>query len=386
MNRKKFQKLLQWYFEHDFIYPGFIQEIYRNNKRSLFHDCDVSSLVKEHYQEILSKCNSTYRSLLVAKLYEREEMREFINNNIFSLLSLVEDSYDFLGFNSYSNLNLKKFINYNFSELIGKIPNVCFYSISIMDDYVEDQNKKLLNQFLTEHKLEYVTFLLGSKLDSKYSSDFNSTMDVITLLIDEVLKHEGLNYIDIKRLPSGDFSDVIEIGSKVVKVGKERMNYDIPNNEYLLKPYIRLNLEEISNLNGTVEVVEKVDTNVLDVDLYSFYKKLRSKGIVWLDIKYSNLGRLLKDNIFHYHKQLGEDMSTRGLIGDSNFTPLSKGNPVILDSDHLYHEKEFHRLQQSRDFNLSIFPGFSFEQRYQNELSCMLTDHETSVVDDKRMK
>src|SRR5699024_1987341 len=147
----------------------------------------------------------------------------------------------------------------------------------------------------------------------------------------------------------------------------------------LLKPYIRVNLEDISDVSGTVEVVEKVNTNVSDIDLYSFYKELRKKGIVWLDVKSNNLGILKKDNTFHWNKHLGGDMYVRGFTGEDNFSPLSKGDPVILDSDHLY------SLLKNKEFS---YNGYYYEQRYQKELADMLNDKDSldNVSDNKNTK
>ena len=145
-------------------------------------------------------------------------------------------------------------------------------------------------------------------------------------------------------------------------------------------------MEDISDVSGTIEVVEKVDTPVLPVDEYEFYKELRKKGIVWLDVKLINLGYLMKDNTFHWNKQLGEDMSTRGFIGDNNFSPLPKGSPVILDSDHIYSEEEFNSLLKNKDFSYSHLPGYYYEPKYQKELADMFKDKEGNVIDDKKMK
>ena len=105
-----------------------------------------------------------------------------------------------------------------------------------------------------------------------------------------------------------------------------------------------------------------------------------------MDIKYINLGILLKDNTFHWNKQLGRDVSVRGLIGDDNFSLLSKGSPVILDSDHIYSERMFNFLSKRKENNFKSLPGYQYEQRYQKELADMLNDEKSNVVDGKRIK
>lgn len=386
MNAKKFEKKLNQYYEQELVYPGFIYWAFSHDKKSFFHDQSLISLLQEHYKEIVSKCLPSNRFLLVSELSRKDDMNSFTKEQIPFLLSFVDSEYSFFNFDDLCpDLKIKDYINTHFTSLISKIPNVCFYSMAVKNGDVDDKNRESLNQFLTKNKREYVEFLLGNKLP-KDAKNYDDVIDVTLKLVDEVLEHENLSYTDIKRLNSGGYSDVILIGSKVLKVGAKRGTYYVPNNEYLLKPYIRVNLEDISDVPGTIEVVEKVNTDVSDIDLYSFYKELRKKGIVCMDIKSINLGILLKDNTFHWNKQLGRDVSVRGLIGDDNFSLLSKGSPVILDSDHIYSERMFNFLSKRKENNFKSLPGYQYEQRYQKELADMLTDDTTDVVDGKKIK
>lgn len=388
MNAKKFEKKLNQYYEQGLVYPGFIRWAYSHDKKSFFHDQSLVSLLQEHYKEIVSKCLSSYRFLLVSELIRKDDMNSFTKREIPFLLSFVDSEYSFFNFDDLCpDLKIKDYINRHFTSLISKIPNVCFYSMAVRDGDVDDKNREALNQFLTKNKREYVEFLLGSKLP-KDAKNYDDVIDVTVKLVDEILEHENLSYVDIKKNSGGGYSDVIFLGSKVLKVGKKRDAYYVPNNEYLLKPYIRVNLEDISDVPGTLEVVEKVNTDVSDIDLYSFYTELRKKGIVYMDIKYINLGILLKDNTFHWNKQLGRDMSVRGFIGEDNFSSLSKGSPVILDSDHIYSERMFNFLSQRKVNHFQSLPGYQYEQRYQKELADMLNDSDSldNVSDNKNTK
>ena len=388
MNAKKFEKKLNQYYEQGLVYPGFIRWAYSHDKKSFFHDQSLVSLLQEHYKEIVSKCLSSYRFLLVSELIRKDDMNSFTKKQIPFLLSFVDSESSFFNFDDLCpDLKIKDYINRHFTSLISKIPNVCFYSMAVRDGDVDDKNREALNQFLTKNKREYVEFLLGNKLP-KDAKDYDNVIDVTVKLVDEILEHENLSYGDIRQLNSGGYSGVILIGSKVLKAGRKREAYVIPNNQYLLKPYIRVNLEDISDVPGTIEVVEKVNTDVSDIDLYSFYKELRKKGIVCMDIKSINLGILLKDNTFHWNKQLGRDVSVRGFIGDDNFSPLSKGDPVILDSDHIYSERMFDFLSQRKENNFKSLPGYQYEQKYQKELADMLSDSDSldNVSDNKNTK
>lgn len=65
-------------------------------------------------------------------------------------------------------------------------------------------------------------------------------------------------------------------------------------------------------------------------------------GIIWLDAKERNVGRLLKDNNLYYHQQLALSMESRGLHGFNDYV-LSKGECVVVDLDHLFLEDEVYQ-------------------------------------------
>ena len=389
MNAKKFEKKLNQFAKNELVYPLFIEWAFSHDKKSFFHDKSLISLFQEHYCEIISKCLPSYRFLLISKLSEQDGMGDFTREQLPFLLSFVDSEYDLFSFDSSCpDLNIIDYINMHFTSLISIVPNTCLYSMAIGDYNIDNKNINSLDQFLIKNKREYVEFLLGNKL-SKESRNYDDVIDIAVKLVDEILEHENLSYVDISKNSDGGFSDVIFIGSKVLKVGKKRDTYVLPNNDYLLKPYIRVNLEDISDVFGTIEVVEKVDTIFhypSHIDEYDFYKKLRSKGVVWLDIKLNNLGILEKDNVFHWNKPLGEDMSVRGLISDDNLSSLTKGNPIILDSDHLYSEEMFYSMLKDEEFHYAHMPGYDYEQKYQKELADILNDKTDDVVDGKKIR
>ena len=172
------------------------------------------------------------------------------------------------------------------------------------------------------------------------------------------------NYItiDIKKLNGGNYSNVIEIGDKILKIGSERMRFNIPNNEHILVPIIRKDLSIISDIPMVIEVSEKVDTkvNLTDDELYQIYKDLRINGIIWTDVKNDNLGRLLKDNIVHYDNVL-LDNEAKGIEGTSTKT-LKKGEYVIIDTDFIYDEDD-------ENIKWGNMKSMMFETRYINELN-----------------
>jgi len=221
--------------------------------------------------------------------------------------------------------------------------------------------RELINSYLNFNKEDYVRYILTSKLDISNEYMANLVNDIVVMIVDEILDHEKLDYVDIISLDEGSFSKVVEIGSKIIKVGYERKTYTICNNPVILQPLIRVNLSDISDIKGTIEVVEKVYVKKCfsDEELYGVYKMARDKGIVLADLRSDNVGVLLSDNILHWNKLVSCDMSSRGFVGKIS-NNLKKGELVLLDSDFVYDVVDYYKLcyiNDIKDLN-------KFEKRY----------------------
>lgn len=358
MEKEEIINIISYRVEHHRIVPYFFDSLYEDAKDSTI----VTEAIKEQFESILDSCFSCNFSSILGELSCYDDMYSYIINHIPTILKYFHG--DFL---SLSSFPIQEYVNNHFSELISSIPKDSFFTMAISEDYVKGENKEILNQFLENHKKDYVFFLLGKKLSLSYSMEQLDTLtDILVLIVDELLEHEELSYGDIRMLTEGAYSDCVEIGSKVLKVGDERYTYFMKNNPFIVSPLIRVDLNELSFLRGTVEVIEKVDTdiNITDDELYEIYKQFRLLGLIWLDVKVENVGRLLKDNIIHYKKALYPDPITRGLLGDENEGVLKKGDYVVCDLDHIVFEDVFQqdsKLQQ--DFYLSN--AYYYEERYQ---------------------
>ncbi len=323
-------------FSHYNITPSFFHSLYEQSPTEL-----VSKAIQNNFSTVLSKCNSFMIVPVLEELSLHDNMYSFILDNTFLLLSNLGHNFYYLP----EKFQRKKYINEHFMEIIKKYPRESVFTLASLPSFVDYSHKPELDSFLETNKEEYIFYLLGKQLSYIYTKEqLKELFSVISLLTDDILNEEGLSYIDIKRLPQGAYSDVIEIGSKVIKVGGKRFCYHVPNCPYLLQPLIRVNLEDISSIRGTVEVEEKVDMdlNISTSEVYSLYEKLRQYGIIWLDAKERNVGRLLKDNNLYYHQQLALSMESRGLHG-CNETVLSKGECVVVDLDHLFLEDEVYQ-------------------------------------------
>lgn len=320
-------------FLHYNLRPSFFRSLYEEESSEL-----VSSTIQDNFSKILSKCNSFMIVSILEELALHDNMNSFIMDNTSLLLSELGRDFS----NLPERFQRKEYINEHFKEIIDEYPNETIYNLASLPCFIFSSNKGMLNQFLNENKEEYIYYLLGRQLSYIYTrNQVKEFFSVLTFLIDEILNEEGLDYADIKLLPQGSYSDVIEIGSKVIKVGGKRFCYHLPNSPFLLQPLIRINLEDISFIRGTLEVDEKVEMgfDISTSEVYSLYENLRHQGIIWLDAKESNAGRLLKDNNLHYDKKLALDMESRGLHG-YNETVLCKGECVVADLDHLLLEED----------------------------------------------
>ena len=87
--------------------------------------------------------------------------------------------------------------------------------------------------------------------------------DFLKIVIDEVLKNENKKYHDIKKLTPGAYSNVYQIGSKVIKIGSKRATFNIHNNKRFIKPIYRKNIysKNEDKILFCIEITEKVSTN-----------------------------------------------------------------------------------------------------------------------------
>lgn len=194
--------------------------------------------------------------------------------------------------------------------------------------------------------------------------ELQTIIEVVYLIIEDICKNEKINISDTKILDSGAFSSVLEIGDKVIKIGRSRGTQTFPNNPYINATLLRKEFSLSNNNSFFIEVNEKVDTKseISEEELYQLYKNLRDLNLIWLDVAYRNAGRLLKDNKVDWREELPLTDERLGLQPYIGTKTLKKGEVVILDNDLIYHEND-------PDFpTYSHFPLYErFEKKYQEE-------------------
>ena len=331
----------------------------------------------------------------------------FINNNSKNLLN--EDIYvvfdyefdrgfysDFFNFllekniiekNELYNLieyvisNKCKRVNYNLIEYLYnmefKYIVINNFEKIIKDSYTLFEMREIIkkDKVLVDKINNYINNNPDNLIYEMITNGFDSTLEeikeekifnTVKLIIDEVKEYEGLNYSNIEYLNNGAFSYVYSIGSKVIKIGKDREKFIIDNNKRFLKPILRTKIPNINN-NGTlgiIEITEKVDTNnITEKHARMIYKELRDLGYIWVDCRPDNIGRLIKKNKIYY-KGLNPVKEAINYNTD-NPKELNSNNYVILDNDYIYKEEEFENLDfDEKEMYLDSVD--KYEERYQS--------------------
>lgn len=212
------------------------------------------------------------------------------------------------------------------------------------------------------------------KLTGKKGNNLdNNLVQALTMIFEEIAQNEMADVSDVEYIGRGNYSNVYKLGNKVIKLGVRRLTNKIPYHKRILQPLLR---RKIRNKDLYIEISEYVerDTSITDEDAYSIYKELRDDGIIWLDAKKENVGRLRKNNIIHFKEPLYVEKKSIGYIKETlkEEEPLNKGDLVIIDTDYLFIEKDFHEDEIDSNINLDFYKAN--ELRYQKEKNEELED------------
>ena len=211
----------------------------------------------------------------------------------------------------------------------------------------------------------------------------DSAKQLVEMFIKDIMKHKKVSVDDITEAGDGKTCAALKIGEYVLKVGKTRRTKTFKNSSRILQPIIRREIETNSD-TFFVEVQNEVEANwfkenpkkVFEV-MYGVYKDLRDDGLVWTDIKMSNIGRLKKDNRINYkemvHDENGNPVEKEiipsevatGLKGEQGRI-LKAGDYVLLDTDFVFDENDLPDGKQIKDILMKLYYE-NFELRYQKE-------------------
>lgn len=209
----------------------------------------------------------------------------------------------------------------------------------------------------------------------------DNSKEIIALILEELLKHEKVSIEEISNAGSGKNSNNLKIGSYILKIGETRKTPIFKNSSRILQPVIRRSLEISPDQSLFVEVQNEVDANwykneknkIYEV-MYNVYKDLRDDGLLWTDIRFKNIGKLLKDNNVNYTtfvhggkevEVLPHEKAT-GLIGSAKKI-LKAGEYVLLDTDFVFDINNLPDNKKVKDMLLPIYYE-NYEKRYQREV------------------
>ena len=119
------------------------------------------------------------------------------------------------------------------------------------------------------------------------------------------------------------------------------------------------------------EVTSYVDINFSEEErdeekLYEIYKELRDSGIVWLDAKWSNVGKLLNENKTTWKgKEVEVAPNSVGFSEAYKGDPLKKGELVVIDLDFLFSENDPNLKQLKEEYSSEY--SLKFDIRYRRE-------------------
>ena len=238
---------------------------------------------------------------------------------------------------------------------------------------LETQKQEVAREMLSNISLEKKTL----KERQQLISDYIPTIDRI---IYELQREQNVRMVYIEKIGRGGYSKVYQIGEKVLKIGKSRETYKIPNHPRILQPLTRTNLideRDDNKIFGCIEVSDRVDIlcnskeqerELADNEgavekLYQIYKELRDDGIIWTDVRFANVGKLRKRNVPNLDGEemdvdpeaVGMDKSVKGRV-------LEVDEWVIIDSDYIWREEDYTSMAYSKS---SYYR--EFEKRWQQE-------------------
>ena len=369
---KKLERKLNKYIKMDFVNAAMMDEIYSDTK---FSKKEVNEFVKKNFRKIMKYSSDEQRALLIEAMYDHEEISNYISKNLWKTLKYfdlydVEQTFNFISRKKEAFETVKKYLNENFDRVIEEtndkkniFPMTIFYKSSDKNNIDEFRDK--LEKYINDNPKDYIKYLFYGKnrRENEYNKNYEKVYDLLTMMVQEICEHENVEVKDIKCIGVGGYSTVLGIGTKVLKYGKQRGRFDIPNDKRILNPIIRKDLHTLApneEIYGTVEVSDRVDTDIKITkgEMYNLYKELRERGIIYTDIKPENLGRLMKkndvtqENVADIPEAKGFDKKTESLV---------KGDLVIFDTDYIY---------KVGDKNIKWISQYSidFEKMYKNEI------------------
>lgn len=353
-------------------------KIYRNNEKKMLK-------IRRDFPKYIGLCDDHNFLFFINEIKDIPVMKKVVYYNsdiiyrkfgIKTILDITKEMefkqrYSFL-YEMYELIRVSYYTLYEFlDDLIQN--NEIDYIRNNLDIIIDLSNIDDLTGLLQKLKLTNKEELkkvhpnIVRKLTGKKRNNLdNNMMQALTMIFEEIAQNEMVDVSDVEYIGKGEYSNVYKLGNKVIKLGGRRLTNKIPYHRRILQPLLR---RKIKNRDLYIEISEYVesDTSITDEDAYLIYKELRNDGIIWIDAKRENLGRLKKDNVIHFKEPLYVKKESVGYIEETikEEEPLHKGDLVIIDTDFLYKENDFD--EEKIDKNINMYFYKINEQRYQKE-------------------
>lgn len=259
---------------------------------------------------------------------------------------------------------IESFSSYELFSIKDELQELNPLFSSLIEEKIATNEQEFLNDFFlnTYSNKTYVSSLSEDERNEIAASEGNYAFCNI---LKDLLENEGLSYTDIKIANSGSFSSVLIIGNEVLKIGRTRNTFEIPDSKYILRPYVRSNFSIKDGLEDVcIEVSDKVIPCTKDTisveELFDIYSSLRKEGIVACDLKPDNIGILDRPNVPTWQgvEIPKSNNSFMGILENDKKEQdvLQKNDFVILDTDFLIKDEDFdlhttHSTQLSSQFN-----------------------------------
>ena len=239
------------------------------------------------------------------------------------------------------------------------------------------------------------------KKDEKVMQD-EVAIQMVSRLIQELCKHEGLDISQIEYGGIGNFNTNLKIGEYVLKIASKdkksnRRTVKIRNDKRIIRPILRqqTNIQRRKNIpNLFIEIQDYVDTNWFDglsekqiqEALYSIFSELMDRGLRWTDIKPENIGRLRKPNAGTYTVDGKEQISSDYAVsyyGDMPQEILKRGELVIIDTDYIYETKWVKNIKIPRESYYEDFIARYEREKEENKIEePIINDSVKSIIID----
>ena len=400
MNERKFLKKLNSKVNKDRdLTPAIVEELLSEGQALVvkkrmnilpifFKRKNVKQIIEDNFEVILDKTDYFQLNVLLAKLINNWQTSEIVKekfDTVMKRFNFVKEEEQERGDAVTLGSEKVKFYEmcrkaYTYTDdLIAKHMNtiiqggVTIEELKYLRGLSEEVDEKL-NSELESHKQEVAKELLSSISLSGKSEDakqqlISDYIPTVTRMIEELLVDQDTRMVDIQRTGRGTYSKLYEIGEKVLKIGKPRETYNIPNHPRILQPLTRTNLIDERDGNkifACAEISDRVDKlseEDMQVEkLYQVYKELRDDGIIWTDARFSNVGKLRRRNI---PKLNGEEMDVDpvavGMDKEIKGRVLEVGEWVVIDTDFIYRERDSSLIWIENSYSAG------FEKRWQQE-------------------